>query len=663
MTSNRLLLTLVMVALVASVGMSLAQDEPSKPDANGAEAKQKSKGPAKKNGADTKADKQEEPKKEKKVPAPPAPKAKVAFNLKKYRVEIPIVFAPSPKMGPAFKQALIEEIKVRADHAIGPMWDIDILPEPIWLTPASRVGLERLTMADLKPRMKSFSTVVALTDLIHRETKPKKKKKPKADKKAATAAANKAPAKPVEPEKKITQKEVSVSVRQPLPLNLRTLADQISQLDTDVAFDEQRYKLLRELMTELTGDQLEEEVADKIAQMMILYVLPVPLIVDKSYPITIEVDGSLFTISGREWDRESELMTTVRSRTTRDRRLIANEIIKLLAELFHPVVQVENANPVTATLRIKAGHYLSSDPDFHQVATGSLFAPFFRYLDKDRVVQRIQWLPWSYASAKEIERARVHSELLSGVKTPLGAFRRRRMEIRGLAVKPHEQSTTLRLAPKRNLIKPLVGYLVAVYEKLPTPLPTDDEERKKAEADPDRPKPVIYRSDRFGHITIPVNDKHPVLWVMVRSGGALLAKFPIVPGAELQMQVECPDDTVRLDVEGQMILLQSFLIDSIAKRQVVMAMIKNRAKKSEWEKVTESLEELKDMVTFNQFKERVNNILGPGIKKATERKDKISAGRIRKIGSAVLKVAEHHLNAEKMDEFVKEMEELRDSEQ
>jgi hypothetical protein len=657
MNLRRLSLTALLIAFSAVVGMSIAQDTKTDGDAKTVDGEPNEK------QTDSKATDvaKEEPKKEvKKPPAPPSPKAKVPFHLQKYRVELPIVFSPSPKMGPAFRQAVIDEIVVRTGQSIGPMWNIDIIPEPVWLTPRSRVGLSRLTMDDLKPRIKTFSTVVALTDLIWHETKPLEPKKPKkSDAKKDDPNAKKAPPKKKKgPQRSLTQKPVRVEVHQPLPENLAALGSKISFLDPDVAFDEERYKLLRELMTALTGNKLEEDVADKIAQMMILYVLPIPLAVDKSYPIAIEVEGSQFTISGREWDRESEVMTTVRSRTTRDRRMVAKEVMGLLAELFHPVVQVENANPATATLRVKAGHYISSDPAFHQVAVGSLFTPFFRYLDKDRVVQKIQWLPWSYAGAKEIDRARVHSELLSGVKTPLGAFRRRRMEIRGLAIKPHEKNTTLKLAPKRNLSKPLVGYLVAAYEELPKPIPKDDEEKKKAEADPDRPKPVIYRSDRFGNVTIPVNKNKKVLWLMIRSGGALLAKFPIVPGAESHMLVECPDDTIRLDVEGQMMLLQGRLIDTIAKRSVVMAMIKSRQKKNESEKVKESLKELKSLVTFEDFKVMVEDIQLPAIEKAKKRKDTVSAGRIRSLGTQVLKVAEHHLNAEKLKEFIEEIEEL-----
>jgi hypothetical protein len=650
MNSKRLSLACLLIACSTIVGISLAQDETPKASTKPADNQDPKPAGAAKTDAAKAVDK-EEKKEEKKPPAPPSPPKKIPFHLRKYRVELPIVFAPSPKMGPAFRQSVIDELEVRIEQAIGPMWNVDFIAEPAWLTPRSRVGLSRLTMADLKPRMKSFSTAVALTNLIWNETK-KEEPKPVDPKKD-----NKRKKKKV-PQKSATQKELFIELHQPLPENLASLADELSVLDPDVSFDEKRYELLRQLMTELTGDQLEEEVADKIAQMMILYVLPVPLIVDKSFPIAVEVEGSQFTVSGREWDRESEVMTTVRSRTTRDRRMIAKEIVRLLSELFHPVVQVENANPVTATLRVKAGHYLPSDPAFLQVTKGALFAPFFRYMDKDRVVQRIQWLPWSYASAVEIDRARVHSILLSGVKTPLGAFRRRRMEIRGLAIKPHEKSTTLRLAPKRNLSKPLVGYLVAVYEELPKPLPKDSEERKKAKADPNRPKPVIFRSDRFGNVTIPINKNKQVLWLMIRSGGALLVKFPIVPGAESHMLVKCPDDTIRLDVEGQMILLQGRLIDTIAKRSVVMAMIKNRQKKNQSDKVKESLKVLKSLVTFQDFKLMVEDIQLPAIEKADARNDKVSVGRIRSLGRQVLKVAEHHLNAEKLKEFIEEIEEL-----
>ena len=225
-------------------------------------------------------------------------------------------------------------------------------------------------------------------------------------------------------------------------------------------------------------------------------------------------------------------------------------------------------------------------------------------------------------------------------------------------MKPDLKRTTLRLAPKRNHDKPLVGYLVAVYDELPPP-PLKPGEEPDEDAPP-RPVPEIHRSDRFGRVHIPVDPKNSLEWVLIRSGSALLTKFPFVPGAEPEMLVECPDDTIRLNVEGQLVLLQGRLIDTIAKRSVVMAMIKNRSKKQEWDKVDESLKQLKTLPTLDQFTAQVETIQFAPRERARERNDRQTVSRINKLGSQVLKVAAIHLDTEKLEVFLEQIRELRE---
>ena len=403
-----------------------------------------------------------------------------------------------------------------------------------------------------------------------------------------------------------------------------------------------------------------------IREMLYFYLMPPVLEVDKLYPISVERHGSEYVVSSREWDRESELISPVQSRSTISRGAIANSAFRVIQRLFRPVVQIESADQAakTARVRYQAAEYPPADPGFRQIEPGSMFVPFFRYLDRKQVVQRIQTLPWTYITAQSLERIRAECKVETGVGTPLGAFRARRMELRAIELRPQLPQTTLTLVPQRDgSQRPLVGYLVAVYDELPPPAPKPGAKPKEpdesSEPPPERPKPDIYRSDRKGQVTIPVDPGKSLQWVLIRSGGSLLTKFPFVAGAEQSMLAECPDDTIRLNVEGQITLLTGRLIDTIAKRAMVMAMIKNRRKKSEWKKVTESLKELDELETFDRFKKRVGIIQFAAIERAKARGDRRSVGRIKKLGSSVLKVAGIHLDKAVVDAFREETEEMR----
>lgn len=552
---------------------------------------------------------------------PPPPKAgpKIPFELQPYEVELPIVFQATARLNTAVRESILDELRALIDRSVGPMWKLNVV-EPDWIAPRTQVGLSRLTSAALKQRAVELRFVQAVREQLSEYTE-------------GTF--------PVESDGRPSD-ELLADAR-----NVLALTDNVA-----------RETAIKAFVRKVASDHPSaEKQIETVSEVVFLYLAPAPLTVDKVFPVSVEVNGGVYTVSAREWDRESELLTSVRTRTTIDRRTIASQVLRLLSEVFRPVVQIDEATPRTARIRYKAGEFPPGDPAFAQATEDSMYIPFFRYLDRKKVVQKLQFLPWSYITAKELERTRARCELDTGVKTPLGSFKRRRMDLRALALKPHLSQTTLTLVPKRNLARPLVGYLVAVYDEIPPPPPKPGEEPEQDA--PEREKPDIYRSDRFGNVTVPVDPDKPLQWVFIRSGSALLAKFPLVAGAEPQMIVECPDDTIRLDVEGQIVLLQSRLVDTIAKQAMVKAMITNRLKKGEWKKVDESLKELDELPGIEDFETMVSEIQYPALKKAQERKDRSSQSRIKKLGEAVLKVARIHLDQEKIDEFRDDVVEQR----
>ncbi len=560
-----------------------------------------------------------------KIPPPPPERPnRKDIELVRYQVEIPIVFQPHPRMGPEFRQSVIDELHVIADRSIGPMWDLKIT-DGDWITPRSDQGIERITPEQIKKRQSEEAYYLAIHKQIAAHSDGKFSEVPSD------------------------------------PLNDETRA--LVRTILDAPEDNGQEEMLREFVETIGGGIVPKEKLDIASEVVFLYLTPSDMTLDKLYPVSVELDGSRYSVASREWDRASELITPVRRRSTIDRRAVAAEISRLLSRLFRPLVQIEAADPVSARIRTMASEYVAADPGFSQVDKGTMFIPLFRYLDRNRVVQRIQFLPWTYLTAEELERHRANCRVDTGVKTPLGAFRRRRMELRALRINPALDESTLTLVPRRNHSKPLVGYLVAVYNDPPPPPPKKGEEKKEEtedeKAEEEREKPDVYRSNRHGQVTVPVDPEDALQWVFIRSGTALLAKFPIVAGTESNMIVECPDDTIRLDVEGQIALLQSRLIDTIAKREMVKAMIRNRMKKDEWKKVDESVGELKSLPGFDDFKKMVTAIQYPAEKRAQARKDRISESRIKKLGSEVLKIASIHLDQKKIDELVEEVQEQR----
>lgn len=394
---------------------------------------------------------------------------------------------------------------------------------------------------------------------------------------------------------------------------------------------------------------------------------------DKIYPVAIEAVGSQYIITGREYCRESELLSPVRSVTTLDRKMVATEVFRLLQKLFRSVGHIDDGGETTARMKVRAGEFWSGDPAFHQVNSTSMFVPFTRNIGRDRTLKAIQFVPWTYLGPTDVQRSRIDCKVDTGVRVKFAP--KKRVEWRALTLQVTLKETELTVQPQRKTAKPLVGYMLAVYDefpkdppKKPAAAPTEGDaaaakpmETATAAADPG-PVPLMMRTDRDGHVYVPANPDKPLQWVFIRSGKELLTKFPMVAGAEAKMTASCPDDTLRLDVEGQIALLEGELVDVIAKRAVTVAMIKARAKKSEWDRVKEGFESLAKQPKLDDFKKRVDLIQVPAMKAAEAKKNVMAQDRIRKLSGKVLEIAQFHLDEENITDLKEQLEQERELE-
>jgi hypothetical protein len=379
---------------------------------------------------------------------------------------------------------------------------------------------------------------------------------------------------------------------------------------------------------------------------------------DKLYPIAVESVGSEFRLTGREWDQESQVLSTVRTRATRNRAMVGTEIMRLLKDLFRPVIAVDDGDPtVGAKIRVRAGEFPPADPAFSQAQVGRYYVPFMKSFAKDKSLRKVSFVPWCYLSAKEVNRSKIECGVEAGVRVKFTP--KRRTEWRGLGIQQILPSTDLVVTNSRSTARPLVGYFVGVYDEQPKPAPKPTAEGT-AEPAPE-PKMLALRTDRFGKVTLPAEPSKPLKWVLVRSGKELLTQFPIIPGVEETMSAKCPDDTERLEVEGQMAMVETDLIDTIAKRAVTLSLIKARAKKEEWPRVDQGFAELAALSKYADFERRVNELQYAAIKKTQAKKNVVAEDRIKKLGSKVLEIAKFHLDEEKIDELKSEMDELKNA--
>jgi hypothetical protein len=117
---------------------------------------------------------------------------------------------------------------------------------------------------------------------------------------------------------------------------------------------------------------------------------------DKVYLLTVEADGPRFEICGREWDAHSQQLGPVETAETYQFREVGRQALSLLPRLFHPVLLVDSVKPRNLEMRLQAAIFPPVDPALAQLRDSDVVVPYFRYADKNDVVTRIQFLPWTY---------------------------------------------------------------------------------------------------------------------------------------------------------------------------------------------------------------------------------------------------------------------------
>ncbi len=372
-----------------------------------------------------------------------------------------------------------------------------------------------------------------------------------------------------------------------------------------------------------------------------------PTTIEKKFALTLDREGTEFRLSGVEWDRASQTVTSIQGRTTFDRRLLPTLAADLVFDLFRPLVTIDTVVENRVEMRIRGGEYLPPDPLLTPFAVGDYVTCFMRHLGKNRELKRMQYIPWTSVRIELIERGYLRGTTVSAFGSPL-AGSRRRVELLGLKIRPAHPQTRLQVIPRGKPQSPMAGYRVELLDR---PETKDDKVEDR----------VNVRTDRNGEIVIPADPAKPLRYVIVYSGAAPLAKAPLIPGEIERLVLEAPDDSARLNVEAETELLQSELVDIVARREVLMARARGASKKANWDMVTDLEKQVDTLPTLDMFATRIEALKTPAVQSAKRNKDKAQESRIIRMCKQISDMAILHLDPIKVKEFHTEIEEEKKS--
>ena len=376
-----------------------------------------------------------------------------------------------------------------------------------------------------------------------------------------------------------------------------------------------------------------------------LNALYVPTQYDKVFLVGVDKDGGRYDVFSREWDHNSRSTGRLLSRKTYDRRLAAEAAAELIYELFRPLALASAVDDEGVDLMIRAGEYLTADPDAAQFRPGDYLTVYFRYLDRKREFRQLQHIPWTFLRVESVERARMRCSVVSTFRSPLGGVRRR-VELTGMRARPLFDRTELSMTPRGAAESPMVGYRVDVMDRMPT----DD--------DPVEDR-LSLTSDRYGVVAIPAPTDDPLRHLLVHSGESVLARVPMIPGLEPDMELNPPDDAARLRVEGALAMLEGDLIDIVSRTAVLMVRARKAADAERWEEVDEFIARIEELPDLNRIEAQIQAIEVPAVERSKLLGDRVAEGRIKRMCNRLKDVAAEHLDPQKLRDFQQEMAEQR----
>ncbi|WP_145229015.1 hypothetical protein [Gimesia algae] len=355
---------------------------------------------------------------------------------------------------------------------------------------------------------------------------------------------------------------------------------------------------------------------------------------EKLFLIVIEPAGIGYRISGREFDYYSQRLSPLAEKVTYETRFLAETVFHLLSDLFSSIVSIETVDGEQVTVSEQAGQFPTPDPDVATVEINSFFLPFFRYLNRDREVKNIQMIPWTYLEIEKMDRKHATCSVTSGLRGILSGSRRR-VETLALHVQPRYQATELSLVPRGTSTQTYAGMKVQLsplnpqeVRQLQIAAKKESEETKKPPKEPDY-LTGEFLTNRSGTIEIDADPQQPLIWLYIRSGKALVANVPYLPGIDSRISIQIPDDRIRLGVEGELAVLNGELIESVAELSMKMSRIRKWAKSNEWDKVDAGIRGLESELSPRRiFLDKLNVIRVSAVEAAQAQNNRAAQARI-----------------------------------
>ncbi len=369
--------------------------------------------------------------------------------------------------------------------------------------------------------------------------------------------------------------------------------------------------------------------------------------VDKTFIIVLsrEKGGIGYQVLEYDWflNEASDVVSGVSSLSA----FRPSDLARAINACYRPIMKIIDGENNQFEALLKGGEYLL-DAD-SRIQQGDYYAPVNFYYDRKGNLVNREFIPWTYLKIGNRERSDVDGEVISAYRNILGG-QRRRVETYAYRRQANFKTSEMTFQRRDETKSALAGYLVKTSAIEPPQ--KDKKETRILEEE--------YTS-RDGSLSLKADPKEPIVMINVISGDAVLVKVPFMVGSSPAVQLDVPNDLVRLGVEGELQTLETQLVDLVARRAVLMA----RARKAGKEKDMGALDEIeKDLKTFPNSRtllREISVVKVNSVEEALKQRNRAAASKVEKLCASASELVEKHLSEKITLEILAEIGELKKS--
>lgn len=314
-------------------------------------------------------------------------------------------------------------------------------------------------------------------------------------------------------------------------------------------------------------------------------------------------DGLSFT--GRSLDVATARLGPLRRPSASRLGDEARALFELSRALFTPRAMIGASDAGRVRVQVQ-GAGLGAASELGQVVSkGLVLVPFRILLKPDGTVLRVSPIGWTYLIVEEVEGTTALCSILSSLRDPLTRRVIGKSELVALGVQPGSGSLRFQFVTRPPDSRPASGYVLTVRT------PPDGAER------------VVGRTDRQGRVEVPPSSvpTGPLMARLVGGDEEPLVEFPILPGeTEVERVLRIDPLTQAVALESRLNKLQDDVIDQVAIRSRLQALMESRVQGNAWDDVKALLLDYQKLPAKQGFLDQLNLLRDAAAKEQQELK-------------------------------------------